>query len=1037
MAELVFKLVADASGVKSKLVEVKNAAQAVKDGIEDPAELYVLTSNARGKMVLVKREAEETREAAEKPAEVKINATAALGTIRDLKIALDGVVTAVKGVTAGLNKLLDSELVQRQADTLVGVAFGEMAGEMREFASAMQDLTNYGDEMMLPLFAKMSQMFKLTADEVMDLTPALLDFTEANKATGMTLETAFTLFGRALTGNTALLNRYGVELDATRLEMEGVSYLVEKLNEDYGGTAQALADLRIQNKNTWGDIQEDVGAMLRQIVNPLLKGLQALMKGYQSLSPVMRGFVAGLVIAIPVIATTATAIIALTAAVGALKAMVNPLTALISGMVAVLVVLGVTAAATTMKIDETGEAVQTMDEKIQNAGREVAAEAEKFKLLSNRLLELRSATKLTANEQVELKNIISTMNQEYGEHLGKIDLGTAAYNQLASEIRRVNEALIQKKVAEVYGAEYNAQLKKTANAIVALQRATGTSNIDDAMKEYDKVLGKYNAIVKAKTTVDGMLFMPGAALTKGMRYGSVQKVAAAESGLDKLLPLVAEYEKTTDDLLELEQAFNAAVSNLPSLKLKEESGGGGGGGYTSRVVGNVDEGLREFQRLLAEMENLAPTDSLYAYQKGLDERLQMIEDFTTEELKLHRDEWTKRNELIKKYTEEDSEAQKNAYLAMHAWDIEERFNILKQGREETIKTFEAEISYYENLEALGVDTYTELKDVMTQYYEWAQEQLPAKEQALIEARISQRSADEARKIQEHEEELARVREEFADKDLDLAGRTYDLQILALERYYERRKQTMIAAGITEEEIEEQKAAAIKKINEAKWAETGRGLSSMLGNMMSMLDQSSEREFAIWKGLAYAQAVVDALSATNAAFSSLSAINPILAAAAAAAAFTAGMVNAEKIRKTEFKPMAATGGFLRGPSHAQGGIDIEVEGGEYVAAKDRVRALGRGLFDFLNFAPLEQVKRALSGMPIPTVPLPDQPALAYAGGGMVSGGGLSHLMEAILAKLDKLDKLAAPVIHVEVDPLSNDPVKISQIADRGSKMRSKW
>lgn len=1024
MAELVFKLVADASGVKTKLVEVKNAAQAVKDGIEDPAELYVLTSNASGKMVMVKREAEETREAVEKPAEVKINATAALGTIRDLKIALDGVATAVKGVTAGLNKLLDSELVQRQADTLVGVAFGEMAGEMREFASAMQDLTNYGDEMMLPLFAKMSQMFKLTADEVMDLTPALLDFTEANKATGMTLETAFTLFGRALTGNTALLNRYGVELDATRLEMEGVSYLVEKLNEDYGGTAQALADLRIQNKNTWGDIQEDVGAMLRQIVNPLLKGLQALMKAFQGLPPVVRGIVAGLVIAIPVIVTTATVITTLTAAVAALQAAINPVSGILALVVGGLTAVGVAAGAMIMSTQKASESTRNISQEIKNLEKDARASAEVFKTMGDRLLELRSKTSLTASEKKELQGVIRDLNAGYGQYLGNIDLERAAYKDLAQKINQVNTQLISKAMLDAGKARLTEQAGVVAD--LKLQLADVEFLIQKLTPKKDPQWSRPE-LLEQTAQVEGMQ----ADINRKAEEDLSKALKNAQASRDKILGQLR-LERAN-----LDRYAKVLMETLSGTGEYDEDVGGGGGSksFTSAVVGNVDEGLREFQRLLAEMENLAPTDSLYAYQKGLDERLQMIEDYTTEELNLHRDEWAKRNELIKKYTEEDSEAQKNAYLAMHAWDIEERFNILKRGREETIKTFEAEISYYENLEALGVDTYTELKAVMIQYYEWAQEQLPEKEQALIEARISQRAAEEARKTQEHEEELARVREEFADKNMDLAGRTYDLQILALERYYERRKQTMIEAGLTEEEIEEQKAAAIKKINEAKWAETGRGLSSMLGNMMSMLDQSSEREFAIWKGLAYAQAVVDALSATNAAFSSLSAINPILAAAAAAAAFTAGMVNAEKIRKTEFKPMAATGGFMRGPSHAQGGIDIEVEGGEYVAAKDRVKALGRGLFDFLNFAPLEQVKRALSGMPIPTVPLPDQPALAYAGGGMVSGGGLSHLMEAILAKLDKLG--AAPVIHVEVDPLSNDPVKISQIADRGSKLRGKW
>ena len=52
---------------------------------------------------------------------------------------------------------------------------------------------------------------------------------------------------------------------------------------------------------------------------------------------------------------------------------------------------------------------------------------------------------------------------------------------------------------------------------------------------------------------------------------------------------------------------------------------------------------------------------------------------------------------------------------------------------------------------------------------------------------------------------------------------------------------------------------------------------------------------------------------------------------------------------------ATGGYLRGPSHAQGGIDLgvlggvrhEAEGGEYIIRKEAVQRLGIGTLDHMN------------------------------------------------------------------------------------------
>lgn len=308
--------------------------------------LVLVTNDANLKLAEVKQEAESAQSAVEKPAAVKITAEQALATIRDVKIAVDGVLQVVGGLVRSMNGLLDASLGQRQAMTLASVAFGEAAGEMGNFASSMQQVTNFEDDQILSLMSKLSQTFKLNKDEIQQLVPVLLDFTEANKATGMSVESAFDLMGRALNGHTEMLGRYGLELDATRIKTEGVSYLVEKLTENYGGTAEALADLRLQNANTWGDIKESIGDMLTVIITPVLRGLAALMEGYQSLSPVMKGFVTGLAIAIPVIGTVTTAVITLTAAFHALKIAINPVAGVIGLVVGAVAGLGFAYAAT-------------------------------------------------------------------------------------------------------------------------------------------------------------------------------------------------------------------------------------------------------------------------------------------------------------------------------------------------------------------------------------------------------------------------------------------------------------------------------------------------------------------------------------------------------------------------------------------------------------------------------------------------------------------------------------------------------------------
>jgi hypothetical protein len=68
--------------------------------------LVLVTSDASLKPAEVKQEAESAQAAMEKPAAIKITAEQALATIRDVKIAVDGVLHVVGGLAKSMNSLL-------------------------------------------------------------------------------------------------------------------------------------------------------------------------------------------------------------------------------------------------------------------------------------------------------------------------------------------------------------------------------------------------------------------------------------------------------------------------------------------------------------------------------------------------------------------------------------------------------------------------------------------------------------------------------------------------------------------------------------------------------------------------------------------------------------------------------------------------------------------------------------------------------------------------------------------------------------------
>ena len=915
--------------------------------------LILTTTDANVKLAEVKQEAESAQSAVEKPAQVKITAEQALATIRDVKIAVDGVMQVVGGLVRSMNGLLDASLGQRQAMTLASVAFGEAAGEMGNFASSMQQVTNFEDDQLLSLMSKLSQTFKLNKDEIQQLVPVLLDFTEANKATGMSVESAFDLMGRALNGHTEMLGRYGIELDDTRLKTEGVSYLVEKLGEDYGGTATALADLRLQNANAWGDIQETVGDMLTTLINPLLQGLGWLMDAYNSLSPVMKGFVAGIVIAIPIIGTVTTAVTALTAAYHALRVAMNPVAGIIGITVGALSALGLGLAAASIKTDVMVESQKSMTDEIKECNRQVSIEAEKFNFLATRLLELRSATNLATSDKTEMKNIIRTMNEQYGEYIGNIDLATASYNDLASALRSASEALIQKQIAEVYGERYQAQLRRVAELQV-----------------------QYNDLMKVSRENQSQFIQDREMLQGGP--GDYWKLSPEARLNDQITDVRTNLNNAKGDLNDFAAAYRQALMELPDMSL----GGGDSSGSTNTSQSDArrseeERRLEQLRQLQQKYDVLAIDDAILRKQKEL-------------------------------------EVQRDAELA--------------------------------KAQALGASE--ELLQSIRDHY--ADESVRVETEAA-EARTRQIEAEteERRKALEEEhrqrQELSDMRFNFEQRSLELAGQTWDAQLRAIDEYYTKRREKLLASGLTEEQITAQSEKAKAQIRDQYEMRNLQGAQQIMRDLAKTSEIFGKKGFAMWKTLAIGQAMIDTYASATAAYKAMAGIpivGPGLAITAAAAAIGAGLANVAAIQATEL-PKAETGGLLVGRSHNEGGILIEAEGDEYITAKDRVRALGRNLFDFLNFAPIEKVKLAFAGLPIPSVPIPQSIGSYYAAGGSVSGrGSMDSIMDTIVSVVrEEFNSLRQsisdnkPNIEINVDPLSNDPVKVSEIADTGKMIRS--
>ena len=270
-------------------------------------------------------------------------------------------------------------------------------------------------------------------------------------------------------------------------------------------------------------------------------------------------------------------------------------------------------------------------------------------------------------------------------------------------------------------------------------------------------------------------------------------------------------------------------------------------------------------------------------------------------------------------------------------------------------------------------------------------------------------------ITRHSAEKALKR--YADTEESLAE-----QLAVVEEYFEAHREMLIEAGYTEEQIvqaqEDAKARIRKNAMQKRLAEEqqlANGVSGIYGNLSKAITGESKKSFETRKALAIVQGMIDTYSAALAAYASMAKFGPVLAAVAAAAAVAAGLANVDNIRKQEYEPPKyGDGGWVKGRSHAKGGTIIEAEGGEFVTKKSRVQELGAGLFNFLNSAPLEQVREALGGMKIPEIPTPTLPKAVYADGGMVSNSSGVLIQEIRWLRKDLQEKEFVNEVYINPD-----------------------
>jgi len=212
--------------------------------------------------------------------------SSSLGSIAAASSVGFGVLTAAIG--ASVLAYRDQVKVEKQTEAVLrstGGAAGVTAEQVYALASALQKVTNFGDETIVAAEDMLLTFTNIKKDVFPQVTALALDMATAM---GTDATSAAQSLGKALNSpiqGMNLLRRSGVvfteeqkktieTLVQTGQVAEAQAILIEKLSAKYGGSAKAAADPFIQLKEVMGDVVQAIGS----VFNPLAEKMAIALK---------------------------------------------------------------------------------------------------------------------------------------------------------------------------------------------------------------------------------------------------------------------------------------------------------------------------------------------------------------------------------------------------------------------------------------------------------------------------------------------------------------------------------------------------------------------------------------------------------------------------------------------------------------------------------------------------------------------------------------------------------------------------------------
>lgn len=193
--------------------------------------------------------------------------------------AITAAIAAAKAFIGILKEGTEAYKVQEKAEGALQAAAAnnpylssESVQRLKDYASELQGVTNFGDEGTIDVMAQLAASGRSEA-EIMKLIGAASDYAAAKH---ISLEAAVGNLNKSYGGLAGELGELFPEVKALSEEQLKNGEAVDIIAKKYKGFAKNAADSSIQAKNTFGDFMESVG----RISKPFFDGLAAMSKDF-------------------------------------------------------------------------------------------------------------------------------------------------------------------------------------------------------------------------------------------------------------------------------------------------------------------------------------------------------------------------------------------------------------------------------------------------------------------------------------------------------------------------------------------------------------------------------------------------------------------------------------------------------------------------------------------------------------------------------------------------------------------------------------